>query len=142
MISGSWQVKTKQNYDGVLEKWKQDSIGHNANPYIADVISALEFPHGRYKDCCLYSGIHATISAISGVVKIHVFSKLSICLSIYSCLSYIRTWGENGNKKLKNTSQNTKSRARSLMVSDLRSETKDSRFESGCYLCAEVSYLQ
>ena len=30
---------------------------------------------------------------------------------------------------------------RSLVVSDLRSETKGSRFESGCYLCAEVSSL-
>ena len=29
-----------------------------------------------------------------------------------------------------------------LVVSDLRSETKSSRFESGCYLCAEVSSLQ
>ena len=29
-----------------------------------------------------------------------------------------------------------------LVVSDLRSETKGSRFDSGCYLCAEVSSLQ
>ena len=29
--------------------------------------------------------------------------------------------------------------AHSLVVSDLRVETKGSRFESGCYLCAEVS---
>ena len=28
------------------------------------------------------------------------------------------------------------------LVSDLRSETKGSRFESGCYLCAEASTLQ
>ena len=33
-------------------------------------------------------------------------------------------------------------RARSLVVSDLRSETKGSRFEFGCHLCAEVSFLQ
>ena len=33
-------------------------------------------------------------------------------------------------------------RARSLAVSDLRSETKGSRFESGCELCADVSSLQ
>ena len=32
-------------------------------------------------------------------------------------------------------------RARSLVVSDLRLETKGSRFESGCQLCAEVSSL-
>ena len=32
--------------------------------------------------------------------------------------------------------------ARSLVVSDLRSETKGSRFEFGCYLYAEVSSLQ
>ena len=32
--------------------------------------------------------------------------------------------------------------ARSLVVSDLRSKTKGSRFESGCQLCAEVSSLQ
>ena len=30
----------------------------------------------------------------------------------------------------------------SLVVSNLRSETKSSRFESGCKLCAEVSSLQ
>ena len=33
-------------------------------------------------------------------------------------------------------------RARSLVVSDLRSVTKGSRFEPGCQLCAEVSSLQ
>ena len=33
-------------------------------------------------------------------------------------------------------------RARSLVVSNLRSETKGSRFESGCQLYAEVSSLQ
>ena len=33
-------------------------------------------------------------------------------------------------------------RAHSLVVSDLRSETKGSRFESSCYVCAEVSSLQ
>ena len=32
--------------------------------------------------------------------------------------------------------------ALSLVVSDLRSETKGSRFEFGCYLCAEMSSLQ
>ena len=31
---------------------------------------------------------------------------------------------------------------RSLVVSDLRSETKGSRFESGSWLCAQVSSLQ
>ena len=33
-------------------------------------------------------------------------------------------------------------RVRSLVVSDLRPETKGSRFESGCWLCAEVSSPQ
>ena len=33
-------------------------------------------------------------------------------------------------------------RARSLVVSDLRSKTKGCRFEFGCQLCAEVSSLQ
>ena len=33
-------------------------------------------------------------------------------------------------------------RTLSLVVSDLRSETKSSRFRSGCYLCARVSSLQ
>ena len=37
---------------------------------------------------------------------------------------------------------NQKPRAHSLVVSDLRPETKGSRFESGCYLRAEVSSLQ
>ena len=43
---------------------------------------------------------------------------------------------------LKNAKKTCKHRARSLAVSDLRSETKDLRFESGCELCAEVSSLQ
>ena len=34
------------------------------------------------------------------------------------------------------------SRAQSLVVSDLRLETEGSRFESGCYLFAEMSCLQ
>ena len=33
-------------------------------------------------------------------------------------------------------------RARSLVVSDLRSETKGSQLEPGCKLCAEVSSPQ
>ena len=33
-------------------------------------------------------------------------------------------------------------KARSLGVSDLRLEIKGSWFETGCYLCAEVSFLQ
>ena len=35
-----------------------------------------------------------------------------------------------------------KKKTRSLVVRDLRSETNSSRFESGCYLYAEVSSLQ
>ena len=33
-------------------------------------------------------------------------------------------------------------RAHNLVVSNLRSETKGSLFESGCYLCVEVSSLR
>ena len=40
-----------------------------------------------------------------------------------------------------NMNVNVKGLVVSLMVSDLRSETKGSRFESSCYLCAEVSSL-
>ena len=45
-------------------------------------------------------------------------------------------------KQNKSTPPKISLRACSLVVSDLRSETKGSRFESGCYLCAEVSSLQ
>ena len=37
---------------------------------------------------------------------------------------------------------NESRRARSLVVSDLRPETKDSRLESSCQLCAEVTSPQ
>ena len=40
-----------------------------------------------------------------------------------------------------NMNVNVKGLVVSLMVSDLCSETKGSRFESSCYLCAEVSSL-
>ena len=44
--------------------------------------------------------------------------------------------------KIKLSKRKCSLRARSLVVSDLRSETKGSQLESGCQLCAEVSSLQ
>ena len=41
-----------------------------------------------------------------------------------------------------NMNVNVKGLVASLVVRDLRSETKGSRFESSCYICAEVSSLQ
>ena len=48
------------------------------------------------------------------------------------------------NKKIKQTTSLSafSLRAPNLVVSDLCSEAKGSRFNSGCYLCAEVSSLQ
>ena len=43
--------------------------------------------------------------------------------------------------KLSNTLKGIFLRVRSLVVSNSRSKTKGFRFESGCYLCAEVSSL-
>ena len=65
------------------------------------------------------------------------FSRCRYCIScimkhiiVYSFLKHISTQIIN------------RLRAYSLVVSDSRSETKGSRFEYGCYLCAEVSSLQ
>ena len=42
-------------------------------------------------------------------------------------------------KEITRSSRTHSSRALSLVVSDLRPEAKDSRFESGCQLCTEES---
>ena len=70
-------------------------------------------------------------------------------------INLIMTWSEicvlsNDKKAVKLEINDTKPYATvvslstqdSLVVSDLRSETKGSRFESGCQLCAEVISLQ
>ena len=58
---------------------------------------------------------------------------------IYIASVYIK---KNLETLVKGTFQAKQGFHRSLVASDLRSETKGSWFESGCYLRAEVSSLQ
>ena len=60
-------------------------------------------------------------------------------LMVKVSLKFEVIWGFASYKSTKNVNLYE---ANSQMVSDLRSQTKGSQFESGCQLCAEVSSLQ
>ena len=47
------------------------------DPYIADVNTVLAFMHGMYLNRCLHSGLCAARNALSSVVTINGFIKLS-----------------------------------------------------------------
>ena len=55
----------------------QYAISRNEDPYSPDVNTALTFMHGMYLNSCLYSGLCAARSALSNVVTIRGYLKLS-----------------------------------------------------------------
>ena len=69
-----------------------------------------------------------------------VILKTKFCMVSFSCLPV--TYKNCLNFILLNCLHLIFLRARSLVVSDLRLETKSFQFDSGCWLCAEVSSLQ
>ena len=66
----------------------------------------------------------------------------SMCIFKASLSSLYDGWAKYKEKVPDVSDPNQIVRARSSVVSDLRSETKGSRFEAGCCLCAEISSLQ
>ena len=71
------------------------------------------------------------------------FSLVNIIFYLYSDFQSNERLIQNSHKHVTRTKERLGQirRVHSLVVSDLRSETKGSRFESGCRLCAEVSSL-
>ena len=71
------RTTTKWLYESVLGRWVIYATSRNTDPYIADVNIVLAFFHGIYLNGCFYSGLCAALSALSSVVTISRFIKLS-----------------------------------------------------------------
>ena len=111
--------------------------------------------YSKYRRCSGYSGTIYSAIVINVALKILIKFSEKVCLSfrIMFVMSvggltekWISTIFECKNECYKQLIVERQifriARVRSLVVSDLRLETKGSRFESGCQLCAEVSSLQ
>ena len=64
-------------YESVLKRWHRYAISRNEDLYSPDVNTVLTFMHGIYLNGCLYSGLCTARSAITSVVTIRGYLKLS-----------------------------------------------------------------
>ena len=61
----------------MVKGWHRYAILRNEDPYSPDVNTVLTFMHGMYLNGCFYSGLCAALSALSSVVTIRGYLKLS-----------------------------------------------------------------
>ena len=73
----SWRDTTQSKFEAILKKWKQHALPGNEDPIDTSVESVLSFLRGMYAKGCLYSRLCVARSALSSVVCIKGFSKLS-----------------------------------------------------------------
>ena len=73
----SWRPPITSRYESVLKRWHRYAISRNEDPYSPDVNTVLTFMHGMYLNGCLYSGLCTGRSALSSVVTIRGYLKLS-----------------------------------------------------------------
>ena len=64
-------------YEAILKKWKPHALSGNEDPIDTSLENVLSFLHGMYTKGWLYSGLCGAKSALSSVVCIKGFSKLS-----------------------------------------------------------------
>ena len=77
VITDSWRTTTRSRYESVLRRWFIYASSRNTDPYTPDVNTVLSFMHGMYINGCLYSGLCAARSALSSIVTIKGYTKLS-----------------------------------------------------------------
>ena len=77
VTTDSWRKTTKSWYKSVLRWWVIYATSRNTDTYTADVNTVLAFLHSMYLNGCFYSGLCAACSALSSVVTINGFIKLS-----------------------------------------------------------------
>ena len=77
IITESWRNNTRSKYEAILKKWKQHTSLRNQDLIYTSVASVLSFLHGMYTKSCLYSVLCGARSALSSVVCIKGFSRLS-----------------------------------------------------------------
>ena len=74
VIADSWRTVTRSWYESVLRRWFVYASLRNTDP---DVNTVLSFMHGMYINGCLCSGLGAVHSALSSIVTIKSYTKLS-----------------------------------------------------------------
>ena len=80
---------------------------------------------------------------IEKIYVLNIYRECLLCLHPNASGRFLQTYINFVEHRLKFCHlEGNKERVRSLVVSDLRSESIGSRLESGCSLCAEVSSLQ
>ena len=76
-IFESWRLSARSRHASVLKRWHRYAISRNEDPYCPDVNTVLTFIHGIYRNRCLYSGLCAVHSALSRVVTVWGYLKMS-----------------------------------------------------------------
>ena len=74
VILAAWKPKTAAKYKSFIDRWELFCIRGSKNCYTPSVNSALYY---LYKNGCYYSGLSSTRSALSTIVHIEGYSKLS-----------------------------------------------------------------
>ena len=77
VITDSWRTTTRCRYDSVLRRWCIYASLRNMDSYTPDVNTVLSIMHGMYINGCLYSSLCAARSALSSIVTIEGYTKLS-----------------------------------------------------------------
>ena len=77
VIADSWRTITRSWYESVLRRWFVYASSRNTDPCTPDVNTVLLFMHDMYINGCLYSGLGAVHSALSSIVTIKSYTKLS-----------------------------------------------------------------
>ena len=77
VILAAWKPKTAAKYKSFIDRWKLFCVRGSENCYSPSVNSVLEFLYYLYKNGCYYSGLSSARSALSTIVHIEQYSKLS-----------------------------------------------------------------
>ena len=77
VIADSCRTTTQSQYKLVLRWWFIYASSRNTDPYTPDVNTLLSFMHGIYKNGCLCSRLCAACSALSSILTIKGYTKLS-----------------------------------------------------------------
>ena len=77
VILAAWKPKTAAKYKSFIDRWKLFCIRGSENCYTPSVNSVLKFLYYLYQNGCYYSGLSSARSALSTIVHIEGYSKLS-----------------------------------------------------------------
>ena len=77
VIANSWGTTAQSSYESFLRQWFLYVTLQNLDPCTPDVNTVMSFMHGMYTNAKLYGGFCVAHSALSSVIKIKSYAKLS-----------------------------------------------------------------